>query len=502
MTRLRAAYRVLGFLLIVVPAFAQSHPGKRIQRLLATSPVAQTAFWGVEICDLQSGRMLFQRNEGHFFVPASNTKLFTTALALSRLGPDYRFHTVVKTRQQPDTAGLVPGDLALAGGGDPNLSARAIPYKMGAPSGNPLQAIEDLADQVIARGVRRIDGSVTGDDTVFVWQPYGPGWGIEDPIFDDGAPVSALAIHDNTFSLDVLPGSDDGDLARLRVRPPLEYFEFDNRVRTGNRVEKKIHVDRSPGSHQVRVWGSIPHGDAGQTVLLAIDDPALYAAQALHDALLRRGVAITREPRARHLFPDDAGNLDRAPPAPQESSSWFELARRTSAPLLDSLRVVDKVSQNLHAEMTLRSVALARRNIGSLQAGIAELQDFLDEAGLDRSQYSFHDGSGLSRYNLVTPHAVVQLLRHMYASPLREQWLSLLPVAGEDGTLSSRLGGSPAAGRIRAKTGSLNHVSALSGYAQRRDGATLVFSIFTNNYNAPPSAVRAIIDRICVLMLE
>lgn len=496
--------QALGFALVTLSAFPASPLGTRIHRLLSTSPAARAAFFGVEIFDLQSGRVLFAANSDHFFVPASNTKLFTTALALSRLGPDYRYHTVVRARRKADSTGRIQGDLVLSGGGDPNLSVRAIPYQTGASSGNPLQAIEDLADQVVTQGVRRIDGSVVGDDTAFVWQPYAPGWGIDDPVFDDGAPVSALAIHDNVFSLDVLPGEHEGDLARLRVRPALEYFELDDRVRTSNRLEKKIYVERAAGSRQVRVWGTIPHGDPGSTLHLAIDDPALYAARALHEALLRRGVAITGDPRAKHLLPADAGNLERRPPerpgSPAESSA--ELARRTSPPLLDSLRIVDKVSQNLHAEMTLRSVALARRDIGSIEAGIAELQDFLEEAGLQRDEYSFHDGSGLSRYNVVTPHAIIQLLRYMHASPYREQWLSLLPVAGEDGTLSARLGGSPAAGRIRAKTGTLNHVSALSGYAQRSGGGMLAFSILTNNYNGASSGVRSIIDKICIFMLE
>jgi D-alanyl-D-alanine carboxypeptidase/D-alanyl-D-alanine-endopeptidase (penicillin-binding protein 4) len=179
-----------------------------------------------------------------------------------------------------------------------------------------------------------------------------------------------------------------------------------------------------------------------------------------------------------------------------------ELARRDSAALLEDLRITEKVSQNLHAEMALRAVAKVRRHVGSREAGIAEEQAFLDELGIDRASYTFADGSGLSRLDLVTPAAVVRLLAHMYQPAARDAWVSLLPVAGEDGTLHARFAGTGAAGRIFAKTGTLSHASALSGYARRRDGKMLAFSILVNNYNGPAGELRAAIDRVCALMLE
>jgi len=174
------------------------------------------------------------------------------------------------------------------------------------------------------------------------------------------------------------------------------------------------------------------------------------------------------------------------------------LAERTSAPLIEDLVITDKVSQNLHAEMALRAVARARRNIGSVAAGLDELKAFLTEAGISEGAYSIHDGSGLSRLNLVTPATVVKLLRYMYSGTLRESWISLLPVGGTDGTLSGR----KLNGRIHAKTGSLSHVNALSGYAERRNGKWVAFSILVNNSNAGAREVREIMDRICTLLSE
>ena len=142
---------------------------QRIDQIIATSPAALTAFWGIEIVDLTTGRMLYERNAAHFFVPASNAKLFTTALALTRLGPDFTFQTRVMADQSADAEGRIAGSVRLVGGGDPNLSARAIPYKPGPVTGDPLTALQELADQVAARGVKRIDGDIVGDDTWYVW---------------------------------------------------------------------------------------------------------------------------------------------------------------------------------------------------------------------------------------------------------------------------------------------------------------------------------------------
>ncbi|MGA2740108.1 MAG: D-alanyl-D-alanine carboxypeptidase, partial [Bryobacteraceae bacterium] len=205
-------------------AAAPAQPGARIAAFLDASPVARTSFWGVRIIDLGRDRVLFEHNADRLFLPASNAKLFTTALALVRLGPDYRFQTRVLADRTPGQDGCVES-LRLVGGGDPNLSGRAIPYSRDAPSGDPLAAIEDLAAQVAARGVRCVSADIVGDDTTYLWQPYADGWSIDDPVWDYGAPVSALSINDNTQALMVLPGSYASDPARIVLTPPVEYYE-------------------------------------------------------------------------------------------------------------------------------------------------------------------------------------------------------------------------------------------------------------------------------------
>ncbi len=479
---------------------------ERIERAIQGSPVARLAYWGIQVVDLETGKTLYQRNPESYFVPASNTKLFTAAMALTRLGPDYTFVTRVLADAAPDAEGRIAGDLSLVGGGDPNLSARAIPYHLGPSTGDPLAAIADLADQIAAHGVKRIAGSIVGDDTWYVWEPYATGWAIEDPKSDDGPPVSALTINDNTITLSVQPAAHAGDLAWLTMSPPLEYYRIANRVRTGPAgSERHVSFDRLPDSLDARIWGALPLDDRGQNLPLGIQDPARYAAMALRRALEDRGIAVEGEAVARHLYPDELpGGLHSAPPGPPVPADGRpELARRVSAPLLEDLRITAKVSQNLHAELALRAVGKARRNVGSFEAGLDEMQSFLAEAGIAADAYSFHDGSGLARLNVVTPAAVVRLLRFMYASPARENWISLLPVGGQDGTLATRFGnGAPAAKRVHAKTGSLAHVSALSGYLERPHGRWLAFSILVNNYNAHPAEVRGIMDQICNFMVE
>jgi D-alanyl-D-alanine carboxypeptidase/D-alanyl-D-alanine-endopeptidase (penicillin-binding protein 4) len=372
---------------------------------------------------------------------------------------------------------------------------------MGPITGNPLTAIEDLADQVASRGVTRVEGGIVGDDTWYLWQPYATGWSIDDPQSDDGPPVSALTIHDNAFTLNVRPGLREGDLAALSLNPPLEFYRLDNRIRTvAAGGERRIHFGRVPDSLEARLWGSIPLRDRGEDLVLGIEDPARYAAKALARALEERGITVEGAAIAQHQFPNEVADLTRA--AEGTNVTGTELARRLSAPLLEDLRITDKVSQNLHAELTLRAVGRARRNIGSFEAGLAELETFLGEAGIEPADYNFHDGSGLARLNLVTPATVMKLMRHMYASPLRENWISMLPVGGQDGSLSTRFGDGLASGRVHAKTGSLSHVSALSGYVQRLNGDWVAFSILVNNYNSRTAEIRSVMDRICNLILE
>ena len=460
--------------------------GVAVQRAIEESPPARQGFWGVRVADVQTGEVVYAMNEDKFFIPASNTKLFTTALAFLRLGPDYRFVTRVEANAPPDVSGRVR-ELRLIGGGDPNLSARIIPYVRNKVGPNPLAALEELADRVVAAGVREV-GEITGDDTAYFWEPYPDGWSVDDAVWEYGAPVSALTVNDNSFTLNVAPGESLGAPAKVSLWPAIEYLTVHNRTQTV-KGPARLTTDRIPGSRELILGGTV---SARSTNYLAVDDPALYAALCLKDALLERGVRVRGATRAVHRRVGEAQPVWRG----------VEVARHTSVPLSDALTVVNKVSQNLHTEIVLREISRKKHGVGSREEGIKEVEAFLTEIGVPDTQYNFEDASGLSRLTLVTPETIGRVLLHMYRSPHRELWMATLPVGGVDGTLATRFESEPAGANIRAKTGSISHVSSLSGYAVRRDGRTLAFTIVANNYNAPQAPVRKVIDRIALALLE
>jgi D-alanyl-D-alanine carboxypeptidase/D-alanyl-D-alanine-endopeptidase (penicillin-binding protein 4) len=487
---------MLAFLL-VVPLATAADLASRLDHIIDSANALSRAFVGAQVVELSDGRVLYARNSERLFVPASNMKLFTTALALSRLGADYRLTTQIGAQVPIDaTTGTLPGDLELVGGGDPSLSGREYPYRSHTAPGAiySLSAIEELADQLIARGLKRIDGNVAGDDSRYVWEPQPGGWSSDSATREYGAPVSALVLHDNTFALTLRPAEQAGGLARITLAPPFENFAIDNHVLTIDRGERKIDFYRTASGRELHIWGKLPRGDAGFREELAIGDPALYAAEVLRDALLRRGITIRGEAVASHRFPDESSVN-----APNVN---VVLAERRSPPLLDLLQVVDKVSQNLHAEILLREVAVASGHVGSVEAGLEAMDDFLAGIGISKSDHVFTDGSGLSRATLVTPQAFTRLLAYMNQNKYREQWFNLLPIGGEDGTLGSRFAGHPEGRNIRAKTGTLDHVRALSGYAESPEQGRVAFSFLVNNFEGPGAGVTAVLDQLALALLQ
>ena len=494
--------RALLAMALIAPLATASDLAPRLDRIIDASGPLSRAFVGMRVVRLSDGRVLYARNSERLFVPASNMKLFTTALALSKLGADYRLTTQIGAQVPIDAEGTLSGDLELVGGGDPSLSGREYPYRSHAsPTATySFGPIEALADQLIIKcGLKRIEGNVVGDDTRYVWEPQPGPWSSDSATQEYGAPVSALILNDNTFALTLRPAGRTGDLARITLTPPFENFAIDNHVVTSERGARKIELYRSASGRELHIWGTLPKGDAGYTQELAIGDPALYAAEVLRDALVRRGVSIDGGAAARHRFPDEKA----------EAASKLEvvLTEHRSPSLIDLLQVVDKVSQNLHAEMFLREAAVAAGHAvsgepGSREAGLATMREFLAEIGISSSEYQFTDGSGLSRDTLVSPAAITQLLIHMNQSPHRDEWLSLLPIGGEDGTLGSRFAGHPEARAIHAKTGTLDHVKALSGYADTTANGRVAFSLVVNNFEEPAPAVTKTMDELVLALLQ
>jgi D-alanyl-D-alanine carboxypeptidase/D-alanyl-D-alanine-endopeptidase (penicillin-binding protein 4) len=459
----------------------------RVQALATASPAIERGHWGALFVRLDSGEVLFSRNADSLFVPASNAKLLSTAAVLARLGPDHRFRTALTAATAPSN-GTLAGDLTLRGGGDPTLGGLEIPYRHESHSGDRLGPLAAIVESAWQAGLRRVEGDIVGDDTRYEWVPYGEGWAQDDTLFGYGAPVSALTIHDNLFLIRVT-GTAAGETARLELDPPLPYFTIDNRAQTvPPQPGTRLHLDRRPGSRHIEVWGDVAEGRT-RTLEVAVEDPAAYAAFALRHLLIRRGIVVRGGYRARHRL---AGRDAASEPA------GVVLAERVSPPLIEAMRVVNKVSHNLWAESALRE---ASRTLGNGTGDTSLIAGFLAEAGVPESDFRLQDASGLSRLSLVSPAGMIRLLRHMDAQPDRERWRSLMPVGGEDGTLETRFRNG-ARGRIWAKTGTLTGTGSLSGYALNAAGEPIVFSVLVNNVNANTSGIRDFIDRLVLLFVE
>ena len=266
---------------------------ERVDALLATAPVSK-GDWGLLVVDGDTGQTLYELNADKYFIPASNMKLFTTALALAKLGPDFRFHTTVETHGSVSADGKVGGDLFLVGRGDPNLSNRKFPYELKEEfDGQPEKVLAELADSVLKAGVREISGSVVADDSYFPREPYPSGWEIDDMVWEYGAAISAIVVDDNTVTLTLTPGDLAGDPVQASVAPATPDFVVENEVVTAaGEAKSDLALTREPHSRTVVIRGSLPARSLPRKLILAMNDPAEHAAALLSRLLSERGVKI------------------------------------------------------------------------------------------------------------------------------------------------------------------------------------------------------------------
>src|SRR5713226_8085456 len=415
MRRSRLSLLTVFCLLLGTQLHAASHKAlaAHIATILSQRDLAR-GFWGVEVVSLSSGKVLYAQNADKLFTPASNTKLFTTAAALALIGPDYNFRTTVETNGTLDKHGRLTGDLVLVGRGDPNLSGRHLPYTLRTERNNhPIQVLEQLADELVQKGVKYVDGDIIADDSYFAFERYGEGWSQDDLVWGDGAPVSALTINDNVIFVNILPADRAGERAFVNITPFADYYRIDNRIiTTPAGTGRKIFINREPGSTVLTLWGNMPLDDAGADEALAIEDPAEFAASLFRQLLDTRGIAVYGRQRTHHtelaslstfsvtsLAPSRGGDG----PSHSLQSQPLVLASHQSKPLIEDVRVINKVSQNLHAEILLRLLGREKGTAGTVEGGLEVLRGFLNRAGVPGDQYVFYDGSGLSRQNLATP---------------------------------------------------------------------------------------------------
>lgn len=488
MTRLRQSLKITALALAIVTA----SPAAAWQQTLQQKVEAELAHarpgtrFGLVVAT-EDGRELVAINPDQRFIPASNTKMLTTAAAFATLtGLD-----------QPDAAGGAAVRLDRNGGGAPDVVLRGYgDARLSSAPDCVANCLAALADAVAAR--TRTVRNIVGDDSLFPDQRWSPGMSWNNIPSRSGTAISALTLDDNELLVRVSPGAA-GQPPSLEHLP---YYSIDNRAVTVATGSTELRFDRMPFSRSVRLSGTIAAADEPELLRLGIDDPAHFAAWRFKTLLEARGVTVTGSVEARHRpvsAADDPERRGGAPaPRPPEPEA---LARLTPPPLAEDLTRINKVSQNLHSELMLRRVGLARGS-GSIEDCVAAIAAMLDRAGVPRTGWDLSDGSGMSTYNRMAPRAIVTFLRWVAAQPWGQAWRATLPIAGVDGTLANRFRGTPLEGRLFAQTGTLNATNALSGYLTARSGRTLVFSFYANDVPGGGSATAVMDAALAVVAAE
>jgi serine-type D-Ala-D-Ala carboxypeptidase/endopeptidase (penicillin-binding protein 4) len=435
------------------------------------TPEFERSIWSVLVRPAASGETLFSLNASKLVMPGSNMKILTLAAAADQLGWDYRYETKIVTTA-PLEAGVLQGDLIVVGSGDPSISERSDEHGI----------LQSMAQQLRDAGVRQIDGRIIGDDDAFDGQQLGDGWAWDNLPYGYSAPVTALEYNEGSVDLVIRAGAADGDPVAIQIRPEGSGLEVENRLvtvaETGNGM---LTMERLPGSSHLVVRGQIPAKAAPFVRTASVDNPTQFFVNAFRATLIAEGIPVSK----------GALDIDDMNSKPDRSGART-LAIRRSPPLAQLATSMMKVSQNQYAELLLKT-------LGGRQA----LADRLRRLGIADDSYIIADGSGLSRYDFVTEEALIKLLQLFYDRPAdRAPFTATLPVAGRDGTLARRLTGTPAEGRVRAKSGSIDNVRALSGYVDTANGDTLVFSMIANNFSLPVAEIDAAVDKALVRLVS
>jgi D-alanyl-D-alanine carboxypeptidase/D-alanyl-D-alanine-endopeptidase (penicillin-binding protein 4) len=452
------------------------------------------AIWGVKIVSLDSGKTIFEHNPQKLFSPASNSKLYTVALALDRFGTDYRIKTSLYTKAKTNHWGTLKGDLVVYGRGDPGINTRL--------NGDDIfKALEPLVRAVTNAGIRKISGDLVGDETFFRGPPFGSGWAWDDLENYYGAEISSLTINDNTLQLRVRPGDRLGAPCRLSLTPATGYLFISNKTETVEKGGRRaIHSYRPLTENVLYVWGQMPLEGQTFTDDVTLHDPGGLFLRFFKEALARHGIKVRGKLRAVTAEDPETN--------PADYTEMREIGFIESMPMGDIAREVMKPSQNLYTDLLLASVGEKARGDDQRQTsedlGIHELSRFMKEVGIAANDVLFEEGSGLSRNNLTTPNATIALLQYMNRHACSTAYRDALPIAGVDGTLRNRMKGTAAANNVRAKTGTLRWANALSGFVTTAGGGHWAFSIMLNRYHSLPgeSPGRAEVDAIAVMLAD
>jgi len=457
----------------VVPASLTAAVNLKVSAARKVAPAL-----GVHVVRVADGAHVYGFRADQLRIAASNTKLFTSAAALDRLGPGYFFETQVLLRGELE-AGALEGDLAIVGGGDPNISGRRY-------AGDSFGAFREWAQALDRLGISRIAGDLYLIHGFLDRQYHHPSWPREQQDRWYEAPVAALSFNDSCTLAKVHPGDRAGSRARIELLPALGLYPVDSTVLTSSKG-RQVNVGRAAGQKRIVASGRIAKGRLPYDEWVAVPDPLEYFGVALIHALSEEGIRLD-------------GRLLLTPEVP--AGRWRRVLTHRSD-LLSTLEIVNKRSQNFYAESVFKTLGQRACGDGSWAGGQRAVKEFLTEVGIKEGTYQLADGSGMSRGNRFAPSQVTTLLRHMYNQHRwGQEYLRTLPYSGEFGLgWAKRLAKPPYRGNVFAKTGTLSGVSALSGFAKGRSGELYAFSILMNSTrsawqarNAQDRIVEALID--------
>jgi serine-type D-Ala-D-Ala carboxypeptidase/endopeptidase (penicillin-binding protein 4) len=456
--------------------------GAEIGRVFDDTTFAH-AHWGVAVRSLRTGETVHRRNGERLFVPASNMKLVTGAAVLEALGPEFRYRTDVMATG-PVTGGVLRGDLVVRGGGDPTISSRF--------HDDARTVFRAWADSLRAHGVRQVAGAVVGIDEYLEGAEYGRGWSWDGLHFAYSAPVSGLQLDDASVRLQVFPGRTLGERALVSLDPPTAHLIVMNEATTVAAGSSASLTYGYTEEGALRVGGQVPVDTTALAVNVAVRDPARYFVTVLRETLREAGIRVDGPAVVW-------GDREEAGAVPPPAAPLFS---HRSAPMSEIVPAFMKPSQNQMAEMLLRSLGRELRGQGTAQAGAQVVDSMFLAWNLPTGGMLIADGSGLSRLNYLSPDLLLALLEHMTGSPNYELWYAAQPVAGIDGTLRLRMRGTAAEGNVHAKTGTLSHVRALSGYVDTADGERLLFSMLVNAHRLSAADADRLIDAALARIAE
>ncbi|MBV8519186.1 MAG: D-alanyl-D-alanine carboxypeptidase/D-alanyl-D-alanine-endopeptidase [Acidobacteria bacterium] len=456
------------------PAPVEAATGATFEERLAslvngrTSASADTS---IQVVELESGRVVAERNPHMVLAPASNMKLFTTAAAIDILKPSFEVTTGVYARGDIDASGTLNGDLKFVGHGDPTIGGRFH-------DGSATAVIQDWAADLRRAGIKNVHGNLVFEYGYMDTEYIHPTWPVDQLVNWYEAPVSAFSMQEGCVEVRVLP-SRAGQQCVVQLEPPTAFLNVQNSCRTGGGLP---FITRQRGSNTIIVRGGVPARSGATEVFVTVENPIQYFASVTNEALQRAGISIS-------------GTILLTP---RDARTDWRLLTKHSTPLSILVYVINKKSQNHYAEQVVKMIGAERRNQGSWASGTASVKEWLTtKVGVPEGEFSPTDGSGMSRNNRASSFAFIQLLRYMWKTPWREEFVSSLPYSGDlDSKFGHRLRNPPYARQVYAKTGYISGVIGLSGYVHAQSGKVYAFSFLFNRYRVGVFAVYRLEDEM------